>query len=109
MPESEYHERLAQRLQKAGFVEVEPTLADQASFEQTQWYRSLSPTEKMHYLQEAMQEMTGERPWNKETAGGKEGEKFAKFIAFLIDFLIALISPEVAAEMQKKESSQMAS
>jgi hypothetical protein len=109
VPESEYHERLAQRLQKAGFVEVEPTLADKASFEQTQWYRSLSPTEKMHYLQEAMQEMTGGKPWNKETAGGTAGEKFAKFIALLIDFLIALISPEVATEMQKKESSQMAS
>ena len=107
VPESEYHERLVARLQKSGFVEVEPTLADKASFEQTQWYRSLSPTEKMHYLQEAMQEMTGERPWNKETAGGKAGEKFAKFIAHLIDFLIALISPEVAAEMQKKESSHL--
>ena len=109
VPESEYHERLAHRLQKAGFVEVEPTLADKASFEQTQWYRSLSPTDKMQYLQEAMREMTGERPWNKETAGEKAGEKFAKFIALLIDFLIALISPKAAEEMQKKESSQRAS
>jgi hypothetical protein len=93
VPESEYHERLAQRLAKAGFVEVEPTLADKAPFEQTQWYRSLSPTEKMHYLQEAMAEMTGEKPWNKETTGGKAGEKVAKFIALLIDFPIGGFSP----------------
>jgi hypothetical protein len=109
VPESEYHERLVARLQKAGFVEVEPTLADKASFEQTQWYRSLSPAEKIQYLQEAIQDMTRERPWNKETTGGKAGEMFAKFIALLIDFLIALISPEVAAEIQKKESAQKAS
>jgi hypothetical protein len=109
VPESEYHERLVNRLQKAGFVEVEPTLMDKASFEQTQWYRSLSPAEKMLYLQAAMQEMTQGRPWNKETAGEKAGEKFAKFIALLIDFLIGLISPEVVAEIQKKESSQKAS
>ena len=68
-PESDYHERLVQRLLIAGFVEVEPTLADKASFEQTQWYRSLSPYEKMQFLQESMRHMTGDGSFDKETAG----------------------------------------
>ena len=102
--ESEYHERLVARLLKAGFVEVEPTLADKASFEQQQWYRSLSPAEKMQYLQESMREMTCERPWNKETAG----EKFAKFIELLIDLLIALIAPEMKEKTNRDQPAQKA-
>jgi hypothetical protein len=97
-PEGEYHDRLVARLLKAGFVEVEPTLADKASFEQTQWYRSLSPSEKMQFLQESMREMTRGRSFDKETAG----EKFAKFIELLIDFLIALIAPEMLEKAHQK-------
>ena len=104
VPESEYHERLVARLLKAGFVEVEPTLADKASFEQTQWYRSLSPSEKLHFLQESMREMTRERPWNKETTG----DKFAKFIELLIDFLIALIKPEMIEKTNSDQAAQKA-
>jgi hypothetical protein len=105
-PESEYHERLLQRLLKAGFVEVEPTLADKASFEQTQWYRSLSPAEKMQYLRESMREMTGERPWDKKTAGEKAGKEFAKLISLFIDFLIALISPEMIEKANRDQPAQ---
>lgn len=76
-PESEYHERFVNRLLKAGFIEVEPTLADKASFEQTQWYRSLSPSEKMQFLQESMREMTHGKSFNKESVGETPGEKFA--------------------------------
>ena len=103
-PEGEYHERLVARLLKAGFVEVEPTLADKASFEQTQWYRSLSPSEKMQFLQESMREMTHGRSFDKETAG----EKFAKFIELLIDFLIALIAPEMIEQAHREQPAQKA-
>jgi hypothetical protein len=48
VPESEANERLVKRLLKAGFIEVEPTLMDKASFEKVQWFRSLSPSEKLH-------------------------------------------------------------
>jgi|RhiMetdeSRZDD1v2_1073273.scaffolds.fasta_scaffold37057_1 hypothetical protein len=63
--ESESNERLVNRLLKAGFIEVEPTLMDEASFEKTQWYRSLSATEKMAYLQAYRQEMSLEKPSDK--------------------------------------------
>jgi hypothetical protein len=108
IPESEYHERLAKRLQKAGFVEVEPTLADKASFEQTQWFRSLSPADKALYLQEAMREMTRSKAFEGAAEKETAGEKVAKIIELLINFLIALISPEVAAELEEKESTQKA-
>lgn len=100
-PESESNQRLVERLLKAGFVEVEPTLADKASFEHTQFYRSLSPTEKMHFLQESMREMTRGRSIDKKPAD----EKFARFIELLIDFMIALIDSEI---MEKKKSDQAA-
>jgi hypothetical protein len=100
-PESEYHDRLVERLLKAGFVEIEPTLADKASFEQMQWYRSLSPSEKMQFLRESMQEMTRSKSFGKETAG----EKFAKFIELLIDFLIALIDPEMKGKVNRDQSA----
>ena len=67
-PESPYHERLIQRLLKAGFVEVEPTLRDKAHFEHTQWFRSLSASEQMHYLDEAMREMRGDKRFKKKTS-----------------------------------------
>ena len=100
-PEGEYHDRLVNRLLKAGFVEVEPTLADKASFEQTQWYRSLSPSEKMQFLQEAMQEMTRSGSFDKETAGGKVGETIAQLIELMIDFLIALVKPDMIEEADR--------
>jgi len=104
LPESEYHERLVERLLKAGFVEVEPTLADKASFEQTQWYRSLSAWEKMQLLRESMREMTRGRSFAKETAG----EKFDKFIELFIDFLIALIAPEMLEKANRDQPAQKA-
>jgi hypothetical protein len=100
-PESDYHERLVQRLLIAGFVEVEPTLADKASFEQTQWYRNLSPYEKMLLLQDSMQEMKGVRPSDKKNAG----EIFGELFELLIDCMIALISPDY---MEKKYRNQTA-
>ena len=106
--ESEYHERLVARLSKAGFVEVEPTLADKASFEQTQWYKSLLPAEKMQYLQESMQEMTRGRSFDKESTGKNAGEKFAKFIELLIDLLIALIAPEMKEKTNRDQPAQKA-
>jgi hypothetical protein len=102
-PEGEYHERFVNRLLKAGFVEVEPTLADEASFEQTQWYRSLSPSEKMQFLQESMREMTHGKSSNKETAKETPGEKFAKFIQLLIELLIALIDPEMKEQVNRDQ------
>ena len=107
--ESEYHERLVSRLLKAGFVEVEPTLADKASFEQTQWYRSLAPSEQMQFLQESMREMTHGKSFNKEKIGETPGEKFAEFIKLLIELLIALIDPEMKRDQpaQKSKSSVM--
>ena len=102
VPESEYHERLAKRLQKAGFREVEPTLADKASFEQARWFKSLLPEAKALYLQEAMREMTQSKAFEPA------GEKVARIIELLIHFLIELISPEVAAELEEKESTQKA-
>jgi hypothetical protein len=106
--ESEYHERLVARLSKAGFVEVEPTLADKASFEQTQWYKSLLPAEKMQYLQESMQEMTRGRSFDKESTGKNAGEKFAKFIELLIDLLIALIAPDMKEKTNRDQPAQKA-
>jgi hypothetical protein len=105
VPESEHHERLVQRLLKAGFVEVEPTLADKASFEQTQWYRSLSPYEKMQFLQESMKEMTNQGSLNKETAGEKPAKFMELLIDFIIEFMIAFIAPEGS---DKKNSAQAA-
>jgi len=102
--ESESNQRIVERLLKAGFVEVEPTLADKASFEQTQWSSSLSPSEKMQFLQESMREMTNGRSFDKETAG----EKFAKFIELLIDFLIALIAPEMKEKANPDQPAQKA-
>jgi len=107
-PEGEYHERLVERLLKAGFVEVEPTLADKASFEQTQWYRSLSPSEKMQFLQESMRKMTHGKSSNKETAKETPGEKFAKFIKLLIELLIALIDPEMKEKADRDQPAQKA-
>ena len=107
-PEGESHERLVQRLLKAGFVEVEPTLADKASFEQTQWYRSLSPSEKMRFLRESMQEMTRSRSFDKETAGGKVGEKIAQLIELMIDFLIALMKPDMIEDADHDKPAQKA-
>jgi hypothetical protein len=108
VPESESHERLVQRLLKAGFVEVEPTLADKASFERVQWYRSLSDTEKMHLLRESMEEMNRSRSFDKETAGGKLGEKIAKLVVLLIDFLIDLIKPGMIEEEDRDKPAQKA-
>src|SRR5690242_15624349 len=65
-PESESNERLVKRLRKAGFIEVEPTLMDKASFEKVQWYRSLSATEKVAYLQACMREMSLDKPDSKD-------------------------------------------
>jgi hypothetical protein len=101
-PEGEKNERFVQRLLKAGFVEVEPTLADKASFERTQGYKSLSASEKMQFLQESMREMTRSGQFNKENIG----EKVAKFIEYLIDFLIALISPEMIEKANRDQSVQ---
>jgi hypothetical protein len=106
--ESEYHERLVARLLKAGFVEVEPTLADKASFEQTQWYRSLAPSEQMQFLQESMREMTHGKSFNKETKGETPGEKFAEFIKLLIELLIALIDPEMKEQANREKPAQKA-
>jgi hypothetical protein len=103
--ESEYHERLVARLLKAGFVEVEPTLADKASFEQAQWYRSLSPSEKMQFLRDSMREMTHGKSSNKETAKETPGEKFAKFIKLLIELLIALIDPEMKRDQPAQKAA----
>ena len=108
LPESEYHERLVNRLLKAGFVEIEPTLADKASYEQTQWYRSLSPSEKMQFLQESMREMTHGKSFNKDNAGETPGEKFAKFIKLLIELLIALIDPEMKEKADRDQPAQKA-
>jgi hypothetical protein len=107
-PESPYHERLAKRLLKAGFVEVEPTLADKASFEKTQWFRNLPPDAKMAFLQEAMREMTRSKAFDGAVEKETAGEKAARFIDLLINFLIALISPEAAGELEKEESAQKA-
>jgi hypothetical protein len=90
-PEGEKNQRFVDRLMKAGFVEVEPTLADKASFERAQWYRSLSASEKMQYLRESMQEMTRRGQFDR----GNTGEKVARFIEFFIDFLLALFAPEM--------------
>jgi hypothetical protein len=106
--ESEYHERLVDRLLKAGFVEVEPTLADKASFAQAQWYRSLSPSEKMQFLQASMRELTHGKSFNKETEGETPGEKFAKFIKLLIELLIALIDPEMKEEVNRDQTAKKA-
>ena len=105
---SKYHERFVNRLLKAGFVEVEPTLADKASFERAQWYRNLSASEKMQLLRESVQEMTRSRSFDKETAGKNAGEKSAKFIEFLIDFLIALIAPEMRERANRDQPAQKA-
>jgi hypothetical protein len=99
-PEGEKNQRLVERLLKAGFVEVEPTLADKASFERAQWYRNLSASEKMQYLKESMQEMTRRGQFDK----GNLSEKVAKFIEFFIDFLLALFTPE----MKKTDRDQPA-
>ena len=107
-PEGEYNERLVNRLLKAGFVEVEPTLADKASFEQTQWYRSLSPSEKMQFLRESMQEMTRSRSFDKETAGGKIAKTIGELIELMIDFLIALIKPETIEETDQHNPAKKA-
>ena len=103
-PESESNARLVKRLLKAGFVEVEPTLKDKASFEGTQWYRSLSPSEKLAYLQECMREMRGEESLARE-ALETAGDKFTKFIEFLIDFLIALFAPAGWEEQRKDKKT----
>ena len=107
-PEGEYNERLVNRLLKAGFVEVEPTLADKASFEQTQWYRSLSPSEKMQFLRESMQEMTRSGSFDKETAGGKAAKTIGELIELMIDFLVALIKPEMIEEEDRDKSAHKA-
>ena len=107
-PEGEYHERLVERLLKAGFVEVEPTLADKASFEQTQWYRGLSPSEKMQFLRDSMREMRHSKSSNKENAGETPGEKFAKFIKLLIELLLALIDPEMKSEVKRDQPARKA-
>lgn len=99
--ESEPHKRLVARLLKAGFIEVEPTLVDKASFEQRQWYRRLSPHEKMQLLQDSMPEMSRVRSRDKESVS----EIFAELLEFLIYFMIALISPE---RMEKKYRDQAA-
>jgi hypothetical protein len=90
---------------KAGFVEVEPTLADKASFEQAQWYRSLSPSEKMQFLRDSMREMTHGKSSNKETAKETPGEKFAKFIKLLIELLIAFIDPEMKRDQPAQKAA----
>ena len=107
-PEGEYYDRLVNRLLKAGFVEVEPTLADKASFEQTQWYRSLSPSEKMQFLRKSMQEMTRSRSFDKETAGGKVAKTIGEFIELMIDFLVAFIKPEMIEEEDRDKPTHKA-
>ena len=107
-PEGEYYERLVNRLLKAGFVEVEPTLADKASFEQTQWYRSLSPSEKMRFLRESMQEMTRSGSFDKDTAGGKVAKTIGELIELMIDFLVAFIKPEMIEEEDRDKPAHKA-
>jgi hypothetical protein len=86
--EGESHERLVKRLQKAGFVEVEPTLSDKAYFEKTQWYRSLSPAEKMQYLQATMREMREGTPKEFDP----ENDWFLQLCKMIKDMIKALIS-----------------
>jgi hypothetical protein len=105
-PEGVSHERLVERLLKAGFVEVEPTLADKASFEQTQWYRSLSPSEKLQFVRESMQEMTHSGSFDKETTGEKVGETIAQLIELMIDFLLALMKPDMIEEADRDKRAQ---
>jgi hypothetical protein len=97
-PESPSNERLIQRLLKARFVEVEPTLRDKAHFAHTQWYRSLSPSEKMAYLDEEMRKMREGSDEYLRAAGFKDetaGEMVAKVISALFALILALISPYV--------------
>jgi hypothetical protein len=100
VPEGDYRDRLVKRLRKAGFTEVEPTLTDKLLYEKTQRLRSLSPDANMDVLQEVLRELAAERLMKEDTTG----EKVAKFIEELIDFLIALFSP-VAREETKREGS----
>jgi hypothetical protein len=92
--EGEYRDRLVNRLRKAGFVEVEPTLMDKVLYEKTRWFENLPPEAKIDFLQEALREVTQERLQNEDTAG----EKFAQMIELVIEFVIALFKSTAEAE-----------
>jgi hypothetical protein len=102
VPENSDNQRLIQRLQKAGFVEVAPTANDRQFFTFCERFRHMSPTEIIREWQETQREM-------KERIGFKEettGEKFAKFIAAIMDVLAAIASPSIEPEVKSDQSSR---
>ena len=50
VPETEYHERLVERLRKAGFVEVEPTTQDKRYYAFCERLRNMSPEDTIPRL-----------------------------------------------------------
>ena len=104
-PENEHYERLVKRLRKAGFIEVEPTLMDKASFEKVQWYRSLSPVEKLAYLQAWHEEMSVDNLYDKTSSFVKG---FWELLGELIEEILRFTSEEMARLMRPPEREKSA-
>src|SRR5206468_2554073 len=102
MPESPDNERLMQRLAKAGFVEVAPTVNDKQFFAYVERFRHMSPADIVREWQENQREIK-ERMGIAED-GEAAGEKFATFIASVLDVLVAIASPAVEKEAKSEQS-----
>ena len=102
-PENDHYERLVKRLLKAGFIEVEPTLMDKASFEKVQWYRSLSPSEKLAYLQAWHEEMSVDNQPDKTSSFAKG---FWELLGELIEEILRSTAEEMARLMRSPETEK---
>jgi len=103
-PENEHYERLVKRLLKAGFIEVEPTLMDKASFEKVQWYRSLSPAQKLAYLKAWHEQMSVDNQSNKARPAAKP---FWEVTYGIIEEILRSTAEEMARLMNEPEQEKI--
>ena len=101
VPESEYNERLVQRLRKAGFVEVEPVGSDWQFFAFRERLRHMSPYEIARDWQEYQWEARERLGLSEKTFGELLGELAFELFDIIMRLLLGLPLEEDEEERKK--------